>query len=131
MTSNAKTNFPKALKYYLNINGKKQQDLIDDLSISSSTVSQWITGKMFPRMDKIETLAKYLGVSTSDLLSDPYEKQEPAQKTKQAEPYMLVKLLESNQSLRELLHVILLLQEDDIVVLKAVAERLHNIQKDK
>ena len=46
--------FAKALTYYLAVKGKTQQDLINDLHYSSSTVSQWCTGKNTPRMDRIE-----------------------------------------------------------------------------
>ena len=44
--------FAKALTYYLAVKGKTQQDLINDLHYSSSTVSQWCTGKNTPRMDR-------------------------------------------------------------------------------
>lgn len=53
--------FAKALTYYLAVKGKTQQDLINDLHYSSSTVSQWCTGKNTPRMDRIEAVATYLG----------------------------------------------------------------------
>lgn len=49
--------FAKALTYYLAVKGKTQQDLINDLHYSSSTVSQWCTGKNTPRMDRIEAVA--------------------------------------------------------------------------
>ena len=42
--------------------GKRQQDLINDLGYSSSTVSQWCTGKNIPRISRIEHLARYFGV---------------------------------------------------------------------
>ena len=63
--------FAKALTYYLAVKGKTQQDLINDLHYSSSTVSQWCTGKNTPRMDRIEAVATYLGIDATDLLRDP------------------------------------------------------------
>ena len=60
--------FAKALTYYLAVKGKTQQDLINDLHYSSSTVSQWCTGKNTPRMDRIEAVATYLGIDATDLL---------------------------------------------------------------
>ena len=74
MSTDPKAVFPKALQYYMNINGKRQQDLIKDLHISSPTISQWINGKMFPRMDKIEMLANYFHIDTTDLMTDPYQR---------------------------------------------------------
>lgn len=60
--------FSKNLKYYLDLNEKTQQDLVKDLGLSSSTVSNWYTGLKLPRMNKIEMLANYFGINKSDLL---------------------------------------------------------------
>ncbi|MCQ2014682.1 helix-turn-helix domain-containing protein [Clostridium butyricum] len=62
--------FSKNLKDLLNLNKKTQQDLINDLNLSSSTVSNWCTGQKLPRMSKIELLANYFNVSKSDLLEE-------------------------------------------------------------
>jgi transcriptional regulator with XRE-family HTH domain len=62
--------FSKNLCYYLEIKGKHQTDLIKDLGISSSTVSNWCTGQKLPRMSKIQMLADYLGIMKSDLIED-------------------------------------------------------------
>ena len=124
MSTDPTVNFPKALKYYMGANGKKQQDLIDDLKISSATVSQWVNGKAFPRMDRIELLATYFNITVTDLLTDPYDKPKLS-----ANPLMMAKLLESTPSLYELFNVVLTLQEDDINLLKSVATRLSQLQE--
>lgn len=62
--------FSKNLKYYLELNNKSQQDLVKDLGLSSSTVSNWYTGLKLPRMSKIEMLSNYFGINKSDLLED-------------------------------------------------------------
>lgn len=62
--------FVKKLNYYMNLNGKKQIDLMNDLGFSSATVSSWCTGAKLPRMGKIQILADYLGIEKSDLLED-------------------------------------------------------------
>jgi transcriptional regulator with XRE-family HTH domain len=124
MASDPKTAFPRALQYYMSINGKKQQDLIKDLNISSATLSQWVNGKMFPRMDKVEMLATYFRITTTDLLTDPYDKPKTS-----SDPLMIAKLLESSPPLYELFRLTLNLQEDDIILLKGVAERLLQLQR--
>lgn len=126
MAQDPKITFPKALQYYMSINGKKQQDLIQDLNISSATLSQWVNGKMFPRMDKVEMLANYFHISTADLLTDPYLK-----KHQSSDPLLISKLLESNPILYELFRVSLNLQDTDLVLLKEVAERLLLLQQPK
>ena len=62
--------FAKNLKYYMAENGKNQTDLMRDLGLSSSTVSNWCTGQKLPRMDKVRMLADYFHVSRADLLED-------------------------------------------------------------
>ena len=55
--------FSKNLKYQLNIHKKTQADIVNDLNITSSTVSDWVNGKKYPRMDKVQILADYLGTN--------------------------------------------------------------------
>lgn len=62
--------FSKNLKYQLNIHKKTQADIVNDLNITSSTVSDWVNGKKYPRMDKVQILADYLGILKSDLVED-------------------------------------------------------------
>lgn len=123
MVNDPTVNFPKALKYYMGASDKKQQDLIHDLNLSSATVSQWVNGKAFPRMDRLEILATYFNVTVTDLLSDPYNRPKPS-----TNPLMVAKLLEGSPSLLDLFNVILALHEEDIYTLKIVAERLANLQ---
>lgn len=62
--------FAKNLKYYMDLNSKNQMDLINDLGLSSSTVSNWCTGLKLPRMDKVQMLADYFKINKSDLIED-------------------------------------------------------------
>ena len=68
--------FVKKLNYYMNQNGKTQMDLMKDLGLSSSTVSNWCTGQKLPRMGKIQILADYFGINKSDLLEEKSEQEE-------------------------------------------------------
>ena len=69
--------FVKKLAYYMNRDGKNQMDLMNDLHLSSSTVSSWCTGKKLPRMNKIQMLADYFGIELSDLIEEePDEEQQ-------------------------------------------------------
>ena len=60
--------FAKNLNYYLSKANKNQNDLVRDLGITASTVSDWANGKKYPRVDKMQLLADYFGVSTDYLL---------------------------------------------------------------
>lgn len=88
--------FAKNLRNYMDINGKKQIDLVNDLKYSSSTVSNWCTGQKIPRMDKIEQLAKYLGINKSDLIEE-----HPIESTLQNENDYNAKLIELAKTMTE------------------------------
>ena len=62
--------FAKNLKKYMNLNGKSQIDLINDLGLNKSAVSTWCNGTRLPRMDKVDLLAKYFNINRSDLIEE-------------------------------------------------------------
>ena len=65
--------FARNLNYYLTTRGKTQNDLVRDLKITASTVSDWANGKKYPRVDKMQMLADYFGVLKSDLTEERQE----------------------------------------------------------
>ena len=65
-----KATFSKNLKYFLELNGKQPVDLVNDLKLPFSTVSNWVNGTKMPRMGNVELLAKYFGIEKSDLLEE-------------------------------------------------------------
>lgn len=68
-----KETFSTNLQFYLDLNNKSQMDLCRDLNFTSSTVSDWINAKKYPRMDKVQILADYFHIRKSDLIEDPTE----------------------------------------------------------
>ncbi len=52
-------------------NNVDRNKLSRDLKISYTTLSDWINAKTYPRIDKIEILAKYFGVEKSSLVESP------------------------------------------------------------
>lgn len=65
-----KTIFSKNLKYYLEQTGKDRKEICNDLGLKYSTFCEWISGKKYPRIDKIELLANYFKILKSDLIED-------------------------------------------------------------
>lgn len=49
-------------------NGIDRYKLCDDLGFKYSTVSEWLNGKKYPRIDKIEMIANYFHIKKSDLI---------------------------------------------------------------
>ncbi|WP_440448072.1 helix-turn-helix domain-containing protein [Ruminococcus sp.] len=73
MSDNSELNkkiFAKNLNYYMTINNKTQSDLVTDLNLTASTVSDWANGKKYPRVDKMQLLADYFGILKSDLTEE-------------------------------------------------------------
>ena len=47
---------------------KTQADVARDLKISKATLSSWMNGTRVPRMEKIDMLCKYFGVSRAEIM---------------------------------------------------------------
>lgn len=62
--------FAKNLKYYMDINHKERSDIARDLDLPYTTVTDWYNAKKYPRIDKIELLARYFEIRKSDLVED-------------------------------------------------------------
>lgn len=60
----------KNLKFYLNSCGKTQKEMAEIINVPPSTFNNWMRGLKYPRIDKIELLANYFGISKSDLIED-------------------------------------------------------------
>ena len=52
--------FAKNLKYYMKLNHKDRNDVCRDLEIPYSTFTDWCNANIYPRIDKIELLAKVI-----------------------------------------------------------------------
>lgn len=60
----------KNLKRFIGKSGKDRSQIAEDLGLSYSTLTDWINGKKYPRINSVEKLADYFGVSKSDLIED-------------------------------------------------------------
>jgi transcriptional regulator with XRE-family HTH domain len=58
------------IRRYMKENGKTRHEVCNALGFPYSTFSEWITGKKYPRIDKIELMANYFGCEKSDLIED-------------------------------------------------------------
>ena len=62
--------FAKNLRYYMESRGKNQKELAEIVGVSAPTMNEWLKAKKYPRIDKIEILAKYFGILKSDLIEE-------------------------------------------------------------
>lgn len=71
MTSNiSKKTFSENLRSYMQKKGVNQADIGRELGVKYSAVSTWYNGQRFPRLEALNALAGYFGVSISELLGE-------------------------------------------------------------
>ena len=63
----AREAFPKILAKYMKDHGMNQSDVARYVNVSKQIVSDWLHGKKFPRVDKMQMLANLFGVAMSDM----------------------------------------------------------------
>lgn len=65
--------FSRNLNNIMQKKKKSQADIVRDLKLGQSTVSSWMLGIKYPRIDKMQLLADYFGVSITDLVGEEAE----------------------------------------------------------
>ena len=68
--------FSNNLKYYLKLKNKTQLDLANAIGVSNTTINNYVKGYNAPRMDKVDKICKYLGISRSNLIEEKSTKTE-------------------------------------------------------
>lgn len=68
-----KETMSKNLKYYIERSGKDRKELAEIWGFPYSTVTEWINGRKYPRIDRIEIMADYFGILKSDLIEEKSE----------------------------------------------------------
>lgn len=66
----------KNLKYYIEKSGKDRRELAEIWGFPYSTITEWINGRKYPRIDRIEIMADYFGILKSDLIEEKSAEQE-------------------------------------------------------
>lgn len=67
----------KNLQYYIERSGKDRRQLAEIWGVPYSTLTNWVTAKKYPRIDKIEIMADYFGILKSDLIEERQIEEKP------------------------------------------------------
>ena len=70
MSVDNKEVFSRNLKKQMVRSGKDRRQVAEDLNFPYSTLTEWVNGKKYPRIDRIEKLAEYFNISKFDLIED-------------------------------------------------------------
>ena len=114
--------FSTNLKRLLELNDKQAADIVRDLGVPFSTVSNWINGLKFPRMGKIEMLAEYLHCDKSDLIEDKGE-QVPDSYYLTDDARELAQFLFEHPEYKVLFDGLRKVKKEDLEVIKALLEK--------
>lgn len=58
------------IQKYMDLHNITRTDLCEALGVKYTTLTDWIKGNTYPRIDWIEKMANYLGIRKSDLVED-------------------------------------------------------------
>lgn len=65
-----KETMAKNLSHYVQRSGKTQKELSEVVGVATSTFNDWMKARRYPRIDKIEMLARYFGITKADLIEE-------------------------------------------------------------
>lgn len=68
MSEELRKRFAMNLRRLLEDDGKTQADLARYMHVSTGTASEWVNGQKLPRVDKMEEIAEWLGVTIHDMI---------------------------------------------------------------
>jgi len=98
--------FSKNLKYYIDKCGKDRRELAEIWGFPYSTLSEWINGRKYPRIDRIEIMADYFGILKSDLIEEKMTEEKEKDNELLAEIIVRMRMDEEFKSLVESLYLL-------------------------
>ena len=113
----------KNLKYYIAKSGKDRRELSEIWGFPYSTVTDWINGKKYPRIDRIEIMADYFGILKSDLIEEKTEEHKQMQQKNDILSDAIIKMRTDNEFMsvvEDLMH----LDSESLAIIKQMASAL-------
>lgn len=89
----------KNLAYYVKRSGKTQKELAEIVGVAASTFNDWVKGKKYPRIDKIEILADHFGILKSDLIEERSKERKEMQKNNDVMADIIIRMRMDNEFL--------------------------------
>lgn len=115
-----KTILSKNLKRYIEQSGKDRRELAEIWGFPYSTVTEWINGRKYPRIDRIEIMADYFGILKSDLIEEKNEEHRQMQKNNDIITDVVVKM-RTDENFFSLMECLLSLDAEKQLAIKQMA----------
>lgn len=87
-----KSIFAKNLQYQMDLHGKSRRDVCEAIGVSYNTYTDWVRGKKYPRMNKVEMLANYFGILKSELIEEQTDKMREQKKNNKVIANLVVRM---------------------------------------
>lgn len=100
------------LQRLMDSRGIDRNRLCADLGFKYTTLTDWLKGNTYPRIDKIEMMANYFGIEKSDLIEDKSDINEPYYIDPEVSEY--AQAVKDNPNLRILFDASKDMSKDDI-----------------
>lgn len=68
--------FSKNLRYFFDLSGMTQAEFAKKLGVGTTSIYNWLSGVKTPRMDKVDSMCKLLGIHREDLITDNMAREE-------------------------------------------------------
>lgn len=75
--------FSKNLSRCIKRSDKTQRELANAIGVHPSTICDWLQERTYPRMDKVQLIAEFFGISKSELVEENYVAKETVSKKEQ------------------------------------------------
>ena len=75
--------FSKNLNRCIKRSDKTQRELANAIGVHPSTICDWLQERTYPRMDKVQLIAEFFGISKSELVEENYVAKDTVSKKEQ------------------------------------------------
>lgn len=116
--------FSRNLRLFMAKTNSSRKEVSESIGVSYFTFSDWCNGKKYPRIEKLEILAKYFGVSVSELVGEQQSEPLKSESTKSSKDEVLdiVIRLHTDKEFLELVENLSLLNKNQLIVIKQLVD---------
>lgn len=114
----------KNIQYYMDKYGKSRQDMCDALGVKYTTFTDWVKGNSYPRIDKIELMANYFGITKADLVEEHSDNQGTEQYYLDPDARDMAQFIFENPEYKVLFDASRKVKKEDIEFVKQMIDRV-------
>ena len=98
--------------------------MCDALGVKYTTFTDWVKGNSYPRIDKIELMANYFGITKADLVEDHSDNQDAEQYYLDPDARDMAQFLFENPEYKVLFDASRKVKKEDIEFVKQMIDRI-------